>query len=69
MDGRQSLCRVAMREDRHEDQHMYTSKYLLSEGEVDVFKYDVKPRAPRKKKKVQFGAFPPYMSLTFIIGR
>lgn len=53
MDGGQSLRRVAMRDDRHEDPRKYASKYLLSEEEVDVFKHDVKARAPRKKKKVR----------------
>lgn len=53
MDGGQSLHRVAMRDNHHEDPHKYASKYLLFEEEVDVFKHNVKARAPRKKKKVR----------------
>lgn len=49
MDGGQSLRRVAMREDRHEDPRTFASSYLISEEDVDKFKNDVKPR-PRKKK-------------------
>ena len=50
MDGGQSLRRVAMREDFEEDPHVFNSSYLISEEDVDRFKYDVKPRAPREKK-------------------
>jgi hypothetical protein len=52
MDGGQSLRRVAMREDLHEDPRTFSSNYLISEEDVDVFKHDVKPRAPHKKKDV-----------------
>jgi hypothetical protein len=52
MDGGQSLRRVAMRNDLHEDPRKFSSSYLISEEEVNIFKDDVKPRAPRKKKDV-----------------
>ncbi|KIM74378.1 hypothetical protein PILCRDRAFT_828356 [Piloderma croceum F 1598] len=50
MDGGQSLRRVAMREDLHEDPRTFASSYLIGEEDVDRFKHDVKPRPPRKKK-------------------
>ena len=41
-----------MREDLQEDLRTFESSYLISEVDVDKFKHDVKPRAPRTKKKV-----------------
>jgi len=58
MDGGQSLRRVAMREGLHEDPRKFSSSYLISEEDVDVFKHDVKPRAPRKKTNVRICCIP-----------
>jgi hypothetical protein len=53
MDGGQSLRRVAMREGLHKDPRKFVSSYLISEKDVDIFKHNVKPRAPRKKNDVR----------------
>ena len=52
LDGNQSLKRVHHREGINPDPHQFTSDYYISEGLVDQFKHDVKPRPLRSLKKL-----------------
>lgn len=57
LDGNQSLKRADVRAGAQEDPRRFHSSYHLSEEDVDVFKYDIKPRADKSSKEVSTSCY------------
>jgi hypothetical protein len=51
LDGNQSLKRIRRREGLNSETREFASDYYISEGLVDLFKHDVKPKSLRSSKK------------------
>ena len=47
--GNQSLKHTNVHATSQEDPHQFHSSYHLLEGQVDVFKHDIKPRVDKSK--------------------